>query len=108
MLAQCHPVWFGLLLLSLLLLPALVSCQIETQDIDKPQLYECVVGDTAATSRRAAAGRAEVPSVVPAAMVQATTAALQTAGVKVNNMLSVRFGRSTVLSPGTSGKPARK
>jgi hypothetical protein len=78
-------------LLLLLLLPALVSTQIETADVDRPELYECVVGNVAATSRRAAAAAApaEVPSVEPAAMVQATTAALQTAGVKVISVISL-------------------
>jgi hypothetical protein len=100
MLANAGP-WPGLLLL-LVLLPALISSQIETQDVDLPDIFECVAGNVAGTSRRAAAGQGEVPSVVPAAVVQATAAALQTAGVKVNNMLQICFGRSTVGSPRTS------
>jgi hypothetical protein len=81
------PPWPRVLLLLLLLVPALVSSQIETQDVDRPELYECVVGNVAARSRRAAAASEEVPSVVPAAIVQATTAALQTAGVKLMNVM---------------------
>jgi hypothetical protein len=79
------------LLLLLFLAPVLVSAQIETQDVDRTELYECVVGNVAASSKRTAAAPQEVPSVVPAAMVQATTAALQTAGVKVNNITFILY-----------------
>lgn len=96
------PPWLWVLLL-LLLLPILVSCQVETQDLDTAVLYECVVGNLLSTSRRAAAAREQVPSVVPAAVVQAAAAALQTAGVKVNNMLSVRLARPELVSPDRGG-----
>lgn len=90
------PPWLWVLLL-LLLLPILVSCQVETQHLDTAVLYECVVGNLLSTSRRAAAAREQVPSVVPAAVVQAAAAALQTAGVKVHGQFGVQL--SARMSP---------